>query len=349
MSEQATAAEKIPVSAKIIFILLAGSLSMFFAEVLSGSSVLWFATPWAWLVTFWLYLAHFVLFLNLAFIFKRTSLPALYLWGVLFGLYEAWITKVTWAGYMGSAPGWGTVLGFAFPEFPLIVFFWHPVFSFILPVLCFEALAGREKILAGHRPLLAKTRRNWLLALAFVLIGAVMLSFNAKGNVVAVVVTLVGSVIISGILYWLASRRYGQHFSLGALRLGKIGLAVFILYMALLYLLTFFFLLPERIAPPITILLTLAVYAVIVLLLYLKKPYVPVSTDASPGKGFFGLKEIALLLVLLLVLGVIFSLLTPVDFILIIALYLGLVFIAPVLFLLAVWSVWKGRRRASSP
>lgn len=36
---------KVPLLAKLIFILLAGSLSMFFAEVLSGSSVLWFLTP----------------------------------------------------------------------------------------------------------------------------------------------------------------------------------------------------------------------------------------------------------------------------------------------------------------
>jgi hypothetical protein len=146
-----SATAKIPLPAKLVFILLAGSLSMFFAEVLSGSSVLWFVSGWAWLVTFWLYLAHFLLFINLALIFKRTSLTALYLWGVLFGLYEAWITKVTWAGYMGSEPGWGKILGFAFPELPLIVFFWHPVFAFILPVLCFEIMTGQNRILAERQ------------------------------------------------------------------------------------------------------------------------------------------------------------------------------------------------------
>jgi len=98
---------------KAALILLAGTLTMFFAEVCSGASVMWFVTGWAWLLTFWLYLSHFVLLINLALRFKRTSLTSLYLWGVLFGLYESWITKVAWAGYIGGQPILGTVLGFA--------------------------------------------------------------------------------------------------------------------------------------------------------------------------------------------------------------------------------------------
>jgi len=318
---------------------------MFFAEALSGSSVLWFINVWALLVTFWLYLAHILLFVNLALIFKRTSITALYLWGVLFGLYEAWITKVTWAGYIGSTPGMGKLLGFAIPEFPLIVFFWHPVFSFILPLLTFELLSGHDRILPGHRGLLTGTRRNWLLALFCTLIGATFLSTNAK-NVFAAFLTIAGSAAIIWILYRIASKRYGRQFSIESLRLGKKGMAVLIVYLALLYSVTFFGLVPERIAPPFTILLTTGVYAAIVILLYLKKPDEPVAGKAGSHTGLFRRKDTVLLLAALTVLAVIFSLIAPVDFFLIIFFYLFLVVLGPVLFIMAVFNVRKDVREA---
>lgn len=338
-------------AAKIVFILLAGSLSMFFAEALSGSSVLWFVTPWAWLVTFWLYLAHFLLFINLALIFKRTSLTALYLWGVLFGLYEAWITKVTWAGYAGQAPGIGSILGFAIPEFPLIVFFWHPVFSFILPVLAFEVLSGKTDVLPGHRMYLAKRPRNWLVALSAVLIGAAFLSMNAHGNLIATVATIVGSIVIIGVLYLLSrgsSKISGMRFSIESLRLGKIGMFVLLVYLALLYVLAFVYLLPERTASPLTILLTLGVYAVIAGLLYLKKPDVtPVMSHPVTERGFFGLAELLSLLAILTFLAALLCLLAPVGQVLGIILYLVIFLGSAVVFLLAVIQVARDRNLVS--
>ena len=80
--------------------LLIGFVVLICTEVFSGASVaqgLWH--PWTWVVTFWLYFAHFFLFTTLAVRTGRTSLASLYLWGVLFGLYESWITKVIWHGY----------------------------------------------------------------------------------------------------------------------------------------------------------------------------------------------------------------------------------------------------------
>ena len=53
-------------------------------------------------MTYWLYFAHFFFFTTLAVRTGRTSLWSLYLWGVLYGLYESWITKVIWYGYGGD-------------------------------------------------------------------------------------------------------------------------------------------------------------------------------------------------------------------------------------------------------
>jgi hypothetical protein len=346
MAEPVQVEEKVPLGAKVVFILLAGALSMFFAEVCSGSSVLWFATAWAWLVTFWLYLAHTILFINLALYFKRTSITALYLWGVFFGLYEAWITKVAWAGYMNQAPAMGTFLGFAVQEFPLIVFFWHAVMSFILPVLAFEALSGR--ILPGHLPILTKNRRNWLLAIVAAILGATFLAFNSGSNIVATVVTALGSFVLIGALYLIASKRYGRYFSIESLRLGKAGMVILCAYLALLYLVTFFFMLPERIAPPLTILLTLGVYVVIGILLYLKKPDGPEPSVKPDGKRPFGIRELAILAAVFTVIAAILCLIPALNYPLTLGFYIVLFFLSPILLILAAVNVARSRKAAGT-
>ena len=69
--------------------LLVGLIVFICAEVFSGASLgmgLWH--PWTLLLTYWLYFAHFFLLTTLAIRTGRTSLSSLYLWGVLFGLYD---------------------------------------------------------------------------------------------------------------------------------------------------------------------------------------------------------------------------------------------------------------------
>ena len=130
---------------------------MLCAEVFSGASVLWFINPVSWAFMFPLYLAHLLLFFNLAVLFRRTSLSSLYLWGVLFGMYESWITKVTWAGYMGQDPSGGRCSAFAPAEFLIIIFFWHPFMSFIVPLFLFETLSTSR---TGTTPSWPATQRN---------------------------------------------------------------------------------------------------------------------------------------------------------------------------------------------
>jgi hypothetical protein len=343
VSDRAHGAGEVSLGAKIVFILLAGALSMFFAEVCSGSSVLWFVTTWAWLVTFWLYLAHTVFFANLALIYRRISLTSLYLWGVLFGLYESWITKVVWAGYAGSTPAHGTILGFAVIEFPLIVFFWHPVFSFIMPVLTFEVLSGEKHILPGHLSVLTKNRRNRAFVLMIALIGALCLSFNAHGNVFASDLSIIGSIALIAGLYWIASRKYTEQFSIESLRLGKKGMAVLVIYLSLLYVGAFIFILPQRIPPPLTLLMTLGLYAAICILLYLKKPDGHAQA-AGRKENTFNIKDLALLFIILLALTTLVSLTVPFDYIFVIVIYISMYVTAFVLLALAILRIIKERR-----
>jgi hypothetical protein len=191
-------------------VLLAGALSMFFAEVVAGSSTLWFIDPWALLTTYPLYLAHLLFYLNLAHKKNRFSLPHLYLWGMLFALYEAPITQVLWKGYMNEAEGARIVfLGVASIEFIVLVLFWHPIMSFMLPVLFYEALAIAQggTALPGHGQALTllKNKKKILFA------GACVLPMNpaiSSGfNAVAALLAFGGSIAIIKILEVLTARR----------------------------------------------------------------------------------------------------------------------------------------------
>jgi len=328
---------------------------MLCAEVLSGASVLWFVTAWGWIVTLPLYMVHLVFLFSLAVLFRRTSLTSLYLWGVIFGLYESWITKVTWAGYIGSEPAGGTVLGFAPAEFLIIVLFWHPVMSFLLPLLLFETLsssgADDAPLLPGHRWLLARGRRSIALFSGFALIGAAFLTMNSAYNAVSALVTLLGSAGIVAVLYKAVLKVSRDNFSVYSLALKKKGLILAIIYLAALYILAFFVLVPEHIPPAPTILLTVLIYAAVVLLIWLDRP-ISGNTD-DYGKGtILGVCHLAGFLLLASVLIAIFSIFPPLGGAAGTVIYLLLIVLGPVLVItvagLVLFRFVKNRRTLKS-
>ncbi|HEX3048685.1 MAG TPA: hypothetical protein VHY08_28310 [Bacillota bacterium] len=234
-----------PLHQKLPPILFIGCLSMLFAEVCSGASQTWFITGWGLLLTFPLYLGHVLLFLNLAFRTKRTSLIHLYLFGMIFGLYESWITKVLWAGYIDASGPVKTFLGVGVSEFPVLVFFWHPIMSFIIPILVYEILTG--KAIADHELLLKKTARKTAMITMSLIVISTFIANGNKFNLISANSSFIGTIlIISGLFY--LSRKADLH----SLRLAKKGFFLLSLYLVFLYLITFFWLLPKRI--PTTIL-----------------------------------------------------------------------------------------------
>ena len=190
---------------KVFPILLIGSLSMLFAEVFSGASQTWFINGWGIIVTFPLYLCHLLFFLWIALKSRRTTLSQLYLFGVIFALYESWITKVLWAGYMDSAgPGLGTLFGIGISEFPVLVFFWHPIMSFIIPILVFEILT--KKVFKDHESILIKTTKKTILITLFLIS---ISTFIANGNgfdLLSSNASLIGTLLIISVLYYLTKK-----------------------------------------------------------------------------------------------------------------------------------------------
>ncbi len=338
-------------STNLVAIIFFGFLSLVFAEVFSGSSPLWFLDSWGWLVTLPLYWAHALLLLNLAMRYERMSLTHLYLWGIIFGLYEGWITKVIWGGYMGQDPQIGIFLGFAISEFLVIGLFYHSVFSFIVPILVFQvvtlATQGNETpvVYTSHLKVLARTRRNFTLWGIIIVSGSIFLA-TAVGN--DVFVTLLSALInfgyISIMIVVITSIRK-KRISLESLRLGTRGLSIIIVYLIALYILMFFTLLPERIPSIGTILLTIDFYIIVLTLIFLS----PKDKDQTYEleEGLMNVRDIHLGLVVFVILSFVWCILATFSTILSFMLYLWMVFLGPLLFLAAVGNVlikiWDSR------
>ncbi len=319
-------------------ILLAGSLSMFFAEVFAGSSPLWFVDLWALTVTFPLYTMHLLFFFNLAYRFDRLSPRSLYLWGVLFGFYEFWITKVLWSGFIGESPLLGTFLGIAVFEFILVALFWHPIMSFMLPILVIEILSlsyGQPSVpVPSHDRLLRKTRKNKLLAYYFVLNGATILAFNSSFNILISHITAIGSIAIIVILIRIC-RKTG--IQINNILLGKKGMIIVSLYLALLYGIMFPLLLPERIPGLGTIIFTLLLYVVILLLIYCDKHTDTHDIDYMDTAETFEVADLKKYLVIFMALLTIFVLAPPVCIIMFMMIMFGDAILGVGLFLRAIY------------
>jgi len=291
---------------------------MFFAEVFSGASLLWLLSPWAILVTFPLYLSHLLLFVNLAYRTGRNSIRSLYLWGVIFGFYEFWITKVLWSGFNGE-PMFGSFYGIAVGELFLLAFFWHPVMSFLAPIVAFRifecSLDGEES--CREDELIVKTRWRIVFLVYIALNGGVILAFNSGFNIFISTIT---SAISLAIIYGLVRicRRRNIKISMRDLYLGRKGMLLLVVYLAFLYLVAFYGIYPERIPPVHTIILTFLLYLAILLLIYLdKKP-----PRASNHGEILHVDDFNRVIKIFVVLQIVMCLIPPVCFVMMVTIIL---------------------------
>ncbi len=337
--------EDLPREKRWILFLLIGCLSMFMAEVFAGSSQMWFIDPWSLLVTYWLYLGHLLLFLNLAMRTERTSVPQLYLWGVLFALYEAWVTKVLWFGYPGSeGPVIALAGGIAIFEFFTLVFFWHPVLAFIMPILIYESFALsddsqlklNQRIFLSHLPYLKKSNNKSLYFFTLLIIlGATFLSFNAGYNIIVVAIAIGGSIGLIYLFFRLSSEKNPNSFSIHSLKLGKKGFIYIWFYIILLYLVTFFVLLPERIpTAPLPYIIIICFYGFIGIMLFISKPTDETNLEETEVIETISASFFFKLFGLLFALAMIYCLLPVLGIIVAIVFFLGIFILAPVLFVI---------------
>ena len=231
-------------------------------------------TWWTWCVTLWVYFLHFFLFANLAVRTRRTSLRALYLWGVLYGLYEGPLTKVIWAGFGSDgkfAFAWdgftGQLLGHGLTEMS-VVFLWHPFASFLVP-LCVATLLMPElsalfpdlgRFLAGSRR--ARLVRVYVAA-TFALTLPTVLSF-AYSHTLTLTYVLVTWAVVLGVLVvchrCFAQRMRQPGMGRRVLVLQRRGYVLTWSLLLLMYGLFYFAIFPEALPPARIQLLTLGLY-----------------------------------------------------------------------------------------
>ena len=216
--------------------LLVGLIVLICAEVFSGASLgmgLWH--PWTLLLTYWLYFAHFFLLTTLAVRTGRTSLSSLYLWGVLFGLYESWITKVIWSGYNGDGKfAMGHIGPYGFSEISM-VFIYHPVASFILPLAVACLLCPPLRRLFPD--LAWFTRKTWgarIVQVYLVFSFAPTMAMNSGGPI-NLLANLAVAIILLLALLRLARPVLSSSDGRQIVAFGRRGFAGLCVYLALLY------------------------------------------------------------------------------------------------------------------
>lgn len=206
-----------PRRTKLAFWLLLGLFSAALAEVVSGSSPFVLFTPWGLLVTLPLYLLHAVFLAGVVYRYSGAlRLGSLYLAGGLFGLYEAYLTKVLWAPTWEPIPV--RVGGVHVFETALLVLLWHPLFAFVLPLLLAETLCTRSRLVLGGLP----TRVRAALGDRRVAYGSLLLPAAFQGAVVPGAVTALLSTVgtsaalVLGVVVW--RRRVGaDRYAIGEL------------------------------------------------------------------------------------------------------------------------------------
>ena len=191
---------------RVFFWVLLGVFSVILAEVVSFSSPNVFMNVWGLCVVFPLYSLHILVLGYLVFKSRYLSLSTLFLAGMIFGLYEAYITKVLWS------PTWGSpepmLGGVALVQTAVLVLFWHPWMSFILPLMAAERIltGSREVFLALPAGLRQKagSRRGRILSIcAFAIFCAVYQGLNAPSAAAVLLADLqAGLVFWAGLELW---------------------------------------------------------------------------------------------------------------------------------------------------
>ena len=192
-----------PRTHKYLFWLNLGLISTFFAEVISGADLFPYFHLWGILIVVPIYLLHTLVLITLVYRQGRPTLPALYFAGTLFGLYEAYVTKMLWN------PDWGEIFKIAelavFEVF-VLVFFWHVWMSFIFPLLAAETwLTGSSEILPHFPPRwqrLFGARKGWLW---LAILGGLFVTINTSTPGHALLSGL-GSALVLGCFGWLWRR-----------------------------------------------------------------------------------------------------------------------------------------------
>ncbi|MHB1463033.1 MAG: hypothetical protein ACYC1M_17205 [Armatimonadota bacterium] len=161
----------------MLFCLILGCLSVYFAEVVSNYAPTGLFSLWGIGVLLPLYGLHAVILGSLVHRKGTPHVASVVAAGVIFGLYEAYITKELWNPSHPFDPS-QVVLGIHVPTLLSVVLFWHPLMAFLLPLWTADLLllhTGQWRFWSPRwirRMVLSPKHILWFAVLAGVVFGA---------------------------------------------------------------------------------------------------------------------------------------------------------------------------------
>ena len=200
-------------AARLGFSLILGMCSTVFAEVTCSNDLYPFSHGWGLLIVVPLYTLHSLVLAGLVWRWGRPRWEALYLAGMLFGLYEAYLTKMIWNPTWDSAWKLG---GISVLDTIVLVAFWHVLFAFIFPLLATESwLCRGNSVLAGMpgwlRRAVSPARAGKALPWIAVLLGLIHMGTEASLSESVLSLSVNAAIIACACLVWRTAtggRRY---------------------------------------------------------------------------------------------------------------------------------------------
>ncbi|MFX0132228.1 MAG: hypothetical protein ACFFDN_01150 [Candidatus Hodarchaeota archaeon] len=277
---------------KIFFWIILGCFSVFFAEVISGSSMLPFFEIWGLTMVLPLYTLHTLILAHIVFKQGKPNLYTLFLAGMLFGMYEAYITKVLWEPpWNASAFSLGGVAVF---EFFILVFWWHAFFAFIFPLLLAENLLTKSRDVMGSQPervqnLFATKKKCYLILIIFAIWCGGFQSMNSLEPAYSVLSGILATTVLGILILIWRKKTNGRNFTIYDLLPNKIGFYILFCLLITYYIFTGIFLRPEAYPDIIGHISIWIIYSLIFILFYfnLKKSKVELPREKiEPAIGF---------------------------------------------------------------
>jgi hypothetical protein len=274
---------------KFAFWLFVGMISVMFVEVPAGSTMFPFFTAWGLLVVIPLYLLHSVFLAGIVFRFGRPAFWPLFAAGMLYGMYEGYITKVLWTSFRPEGP-FLTVAGIAFWETILLVFFLHPMLAFVVPLFFTELLCTKSSEIAQGLPgriqqSIRKHPRRWLA----VLMGFLgFMQFINSPSVAASFLSGAGNSLVLGLTLFWWRRSGGAGYSFRELLPGRIGMRMFGLVFLVWYVFWGFAIKPKSIPGIFNGQLTVWILYVVLLLVFVGSLRRSTRDSTSAGGSLAG-------------------------------------------------------------
>ncbi|MBN2330520.1 MAG: hypothetical protein JXC85_01785 [Candidatus Aenigmarchaeota archaeon] len=224
---------------RLSFWIILGAFSVFFAEVVSGSDMFPYFHLWGIIGIFPLYVLHSLVLSSLVFNYGKPRFSPLYLAGVIFGLYEAYITKVLWNPYWGEP--FFMFGGIAVIETIILLLVWHSIMAFVIPLfICENLLTGSRQLVNGLperiRRVLSSGKNIKILLIAMAIVFGMLQSSNSTGTLVSMSSGLCTISVLVILVYLWRSRTGGRAYSMKSLLPNIRELRILLVLLILLYL-----------------------------------------------------------------------------------------------------------------